>query len=108
MAKDEGGVIEISWMANPFRGDDFELIWTPAAEAVLRYGATQWVLLRSKEDHLKFTQYAAFASKLDFDRYWQSDEIAQVRARLAGFFQLPVLPVWHEAVGSGTLAALTN
>ncbi len=106
--KDVGGVVEIVWIANPFRGDDFEQLWTPTAEAVLRYGATQWAVLRSKDDRNRFHQFAAFESKLDFDRYWQSDEVAQARARVAGLFQIPATPVWHTVSGSGMLTALTN
>jgi len=105
---EEGGVIEIVWFANPFRGNDFEAFWTPHAEAVLRYGATAWAFLRSKDDHLKFTQFAAFETKLDYDRYWQSEELSSARAGASGLFQLPVAPVWHAVVGSGRLSALTN
>jgi hypothetical protein len=106
--KDAGGVVEIEWVANLFRGDDFEAVWTPSAEAVLRYGATGWAFLRSKEDIQHFKQLAVFESKLDFDRYWASEEIVEARANAAGLFQLPVAPIWHVVVGSGMLAALTN
>jgi hypothetical protein len=103
MAKDEGGVVEIKWVINPFRGDDFEAAWRPYAEAVLRYGATAWALLRSKEDHLLFAQFAVFESKLEFERYWQSDEISEARTRINGLYSVPVLPAWHSVSGSGQL-----
>ena len=102
--KDEGLVVEIKWIANPFRGDAFEEIWLPAAEAALDFGATGWALFRSKEGGLDFTQLAFFPTKLDFERYWYSDEIGEVRAQAAGYFQVPVLPTFHGISGTGTLA----
>jgi hypothetical protein len=97
------GLIQIEWVANPFRGDKFERAWLPACEATLDYGARSWALLRSLEDPLAFTQFATFPDKLSFERYWYSAEVAEARAVASGLFQVPVLPVWHGVVGSGTL-----
>lgn len=99
----DGVAVEIRWAINPFRGDAFEAAWRPAAEAALDYGATAWALLRSKEGGLDFTQYAVFPDKDDFDRYWYSDEIADARTAIAGYYQVPLLPVLYRIVGSGTL-----
>jgi hypothetical protein len=96
------GVVEVSWVANPFRGDRFEEAWAPAAEAALTYGASGYLFLRSKEDQLSFTQLAFFEQKLDFERYWYSEEIAEARALAAGLFQVPVLPQWHAVVAAGS------
>jgi hypothetical protein len=97
------GLIEIAWVANPFRGDKFERAWLPACEAALDYGARGWALVRSLEDPLAFTQFATFPDKLSFERYWYSEEVAEARAEASGLFQVPVLPVWYGVVGSGTL-----
>jgi hypothetical protein len=98
------GVVVIRWSATPFRGDRFAEIWTPAAEAALRYGARGWALLRAKEGGADFIQLAYFDSKLDFERYWYSEEIAAARTEAAGLFQVPVLPEFYELVGEGALA----
>ena len=100
----EGVVVEIKWVANPFRGDAFEEIWLPAAEAVMDYGATGWAFFRSLDGRLDFTQLAFVPSKLDFERYWYSDEIGAVRTQAAGYYQVPVLPTFHTIEGSGSLA----
>ena len=42
-----GVMVQIKWVANPFRGDKFEAAWRPAAEKVLDYGATWWTFLRA-------------------------------------------------------------
>jgi hypothetical protein len=97
------GLVEIRWVANPFRADKFERAWLPAAEAALDYGARSWAFVRSREDPWQFVQYATFPDKLSFERYWYSEEIAEARAEANGLFQVPVLPIWYGVVGSGEL-----
>ena len=97
------GVVFIPWVANPFRGERFAELWLPAAEAVLRYGAHGWAFFRAKEGMLDFVQLAYFDSKLDFEHYWYSEEIAAIRTEAAGLFQVPVLPEFHEVMGMGSL-----
>lgn len=97
-------MVQIKWVANPFRGDKFDEAWRPNAEAVLNYGATWWAFLRASDGRLDFTQLALFHDKLDFDRYWYSEEIAEARALASGLFQVPVLPTYHEISGIGELA----
>ena len=86
MSDDAGIAVEINWVVTPFRGDKFEETWRPAAEAALDYGATGWALFRLMDGLLDFTQYAFFPSKLDFERYWYSDEISEARTEIAGWY----------------------
>ena len=97
-------MVVINWVANPFRGDRFEAAWEPAAAAATKYGAKAWAFTRSKDDPLSFMQVAVFESKMDFDRYWLSEEIAQARVDVGGLYQVPILPIWHECVGWGLIA----
>ena len=94
-------MVEIKWVANPFRGDDFAEGWLPAAEAVMDFGATKWAFYRAKDGKLDFIQTAEFESKHDFERYWYSERISEARAKLSGRYQVPLLPTYHEIVGSG-------
>ena len=103
-----GVMVQIKWVANPFRGDKFEDAWLPSAEAVLKYGASWWAFLRAADGRLDFTQLALFQDKLDFDRYWYSEEIAEARALASGLFQVPVLPTYHEVSGLGALAPVPS
>ncbi len=97
-------VMAIIWHANPFRGDKFEDAWRPAAEAVLRYGATEWIFMRSLDDPLDFTQLAVFpGGKIDFERYWYSEEVSEARADASGLYQVPILPVFFRVSGTGEL-----
>lgn len=104
MSDGEGIAVEIRWVANPFRGDKFEEAWLPAAEAALDYGATGWAFFRAEEGLLDFTQFAFFPTKLDFERYWYSEEIADARAQASGLYQVPLLPTFHRITGMGTLS----
>jgi hypothetical protein len=98
----EGPVlVQIRWVINPFRGDVFEEAWLPVAEAALDFGATHWALYRNLDGLLDFIQEAVFPSKLDFERYWYSEEVAQARAETSGIWQVPLLPAFFSIVGEG-------
>ena len=101
-------VMNIVWHANGWRGDKFEDAWRPAAEAVLRYGATEWLFMRSLDDPLDFTQTAVFASKTDFERYWYSEEISDARAEASGLYQVPILPMFFRVKGAGELSPVED
>ena len=97
-------MVVIPWVANPFRGDRLEEAWLPAAALATNYGAKAWAWTRSKDDPLSFTQYAAFENKMDFERYWFSEEVAEARIAIGGLFQVPLLPVWWECVEWGFIS----
>ena len=100
----ESGIgVEIKWVANPFRGDAFEEMWLPAAEAALDYGASGWAFFRAKDGLLDFVQWAFFPEAIDFDRYWYSEEIAAARAKANGLYQVPLLPKIYRIVGIGSV-----
>jgi hypothetical protein len=101
-------VVQLRWVANPFRGDKFAEGWLPAAEAVLDYGATAWGFYRALDGRLDFLQTAAFPSKSGWELYWYSERIAGVRAQLAGTYQVPLLPSFHEVLGEGRVEPLAE
>jgi hypothetical protein len=94
-------LMEIRWVANPFRGEKFGEGWVSSAEAVLDYGATQWSFCRAHDGRLDFVQTALFPSKAHFERYWYSEQIAEKRVELAGYYQIPILPTYWEVLGAG-------
>jgi hypothetical protein len=93
--------VHIVWHANPFRGDKLEAGLLPLAELALDFGADSWVLYRTVEGGLDFMQQATFQAKADFDRYWYSEEVGELRAKLAGWYQVPLLPTFHRIAGQG-------
>jgi hypothetical protein len=94
-------MVQIKWVANPFRGDVFAEGWRPAAEAVMDYGARSWAFYRAQDGRLDFVQEAIFESKADFERYWYSERIAEYRTQLAGKYQVPLLPTVWEILCAG-------
>jgi hypothetical protein len=95
--------VMLHWVVNPFRGDRFAEGWLPAAEAALDYGATAWSFYRAHDGRLDFLQTATFPTKEGWDRYWYSEEISEKRVELAGYYQVPLLPTFHEVLGEGIL-----
>ncbi len=106
--KPEESVVFILWHANPFRGDKFEDAWRPHAQAALDFGASSWAFFRSKDDPLDFIQLASFETKLEFERYWYSEEISEARAEASGLYQVPILPQWLRVVDAGELSSLAQ
>ncbi len=103
MSDDSGVAIEVRWAANPFRGDQFNEMWLPAAEAALDYGATGWAFFRSQDGLHDFVQWAFFPKAADWDRYWYSEEIAAARAKANGLYQVPLLPKVYRITGMGSV-----
>jgi hypothetical protein len=99
-------LVHITWHVNPFRGDKFAEGWAPAAEAVLDYGGVSWGFYRALDGRLDFIQEALFPSKADFERYWYSEEIAERRVELQGYFNVPIQPEFYEIVGDGRALSL--
>ena len=99
-------LVHIPWAVNPFRGDKFAEGWAPAAEMVLDFGAVSWGFYRSLDGRLDFIQEAVFPSKAHWERYWYSEELAEMRVQLQGYFNVPVLPELYEIVGEGRALSL--
>jgi hypothetical protein len=94
-------VVTILWHATPFRGDKFEDAWRPVAALSLDYGASFWAFFRSTDDPLDFTQIAIFPDKKAWERYWYSEEVSEARAESSGYYEVPILPIWHRVVDTG-------
>ena len=97
------GVVHIPWYATVFRGDRFALALAEIAPVALRYGATEYVTYRYRDDRYRFSQYATFENKVDFERYWYSEEFGRWRADYAGWYQVPVVYGWTDVISAGKL-----
>jgi hypothetical protein len=97
------GVVHIPWYATVLRHDRFADAVANAAPHVLRYGATQYAVHRSRDDRYRILQMAWFDSKSDWYRYWDGPEMIEFRRRNAGDFQIPVTYVWHDELVAGAL-----
>jgi len=97
------GVVNIPWYATVFRGDKFEVALQEIAPIAMRYGATDFEVLRSNDDRYRFWQFAYFEEKTDFERYWYGREFSDWRADYTSWYTVPVLYTWFDRVVAGSL-----
>jgi len=97
------GVVNIPWYATLFRGDGFEVALREIAPLALRYGATDYEVMRSNDDRYRFFQFAHFEEKADFEAYWYGPEFIEWRAGYTSWFQVPVVYSWFDRVIAGAL-----
>lgn len=96
------GVIHIQWYATVLQGDIFvDAITEQAAPLTLRYGATKYIVMRSKDDPYRMTQYVWFDSHDDWYRYWDGPEMREFRAYWSQKYQAPITYVWFDEIASG-------
>ncbi|MFL5822760.1 MAG: hypothetical protein ACJ764_04890 [Solirubrobacteraceae bacterium] len=97
------GVVHVQWYATVLRQEALALEICQAARIALRYGATQYSVMRSRDDHYKITQMAWFEDKNDWYRYWDGPEMIEFRRRNQGHYQVPTAYVWHDELDAGAL-----
>jgi hypothetical protein len=95
------GVVHIPWYATVFRGDRLEAALREIAPVALRYGASRYLVYRNRDDMYKFLQTATFATKLDFEAYWDGPEFRDFRTIYSSYYQVPVLYTWADLVIEG-------
>jgi quinol monooxygenase YgiN len=97
------GVVNIPWYATLFRGDGFEAALREIAPVSLRYGATDFEVMRSNDDRYRFWQFAHFEDKADFEAYWYGPEFNEWRADYTSWFQVPIVYSWFDRVSAGAI-----
>jgi hypothetical protein len=85
----------IDWRIHPFRADRWLEIWEPALDRALAFGASSCFLSRDVEDPLHFRQVSVWERREDFDRYWFSDELVDLREAALNYYNKPLSPAWH-------------
>ena len=97
------GIVLIPWYATVWRGDRLEAAVEEIAPVALRYGATEYEVLRSREDRYRIRQTAAFERKIDFERYWYGPEFEVFRGEYASWFQVPIVYEWYDQIAFGAI-----
>ncbi len=98
------GTVIIPWYATGFRSDGFEEALNEIAAVALRYGASSYAVYRARDDKYKFQQFATFVEPIDWQRYWEGQEMIYFRARHASWYQVPVLYGWWDQTAAGGVA----
>ena len=102
------GVANIPWYATLFRGDQFEVALREIAPVALRYGATDFEVMRSNDDRYRFFQFAHFEDKADWELYWYGQEFKTWRADYSSWYQVPLVYSFFNRVIAGALTENGN
>jgi quinol monooxygenase YgiN len=94
-------VLTIEYHTTPFRAGRFLERYEPAIARVLAYGAKGYVFYRAVDDPDHFVHVSYWEDRQDFDRYWLSREMREIRESVAGLHDLPVLPHWNYLITRG-------
>lgn len=97
------GTVIVPWYATGFRQDAFATALNEVAATALRYGASSYGVYRSREDKYRFQQLAVFEDHLDWERYWQGDEMTFFRTAHSSWHQVPVLYGWWDLTAHGAV-----
>jgi hypothetical protein len=97
------GTVIVPWYATGFRSDAFEQALGEVAATALRYGASSYAVYRSRDDRYRFQQFAAFEEYLDWERFWEGDEMSFFRASHSSWYQVPVLYGWWDLAAGGAI-----
>jgi quinol monooxygenase YgiN len=100
------GAVHVPWYATGLRADALEAALAEIAPVALRYGASEYSVYRSRDDAYRFTQYAKFADKADFERYWYGEEFSIWRADYSSWYQVPVVYQWADMLIRGGVGEL--
>ena len=95
------GFVHVPWYATGFRGDQLQAELERVTPLATRYGATQYVVYRGRDDRYKFLQAIEFEDHLDWERFWEGPEMVDFRTFCQGWFQVPVLYSWFDLVCQG-------
>jgi hypothetical protein len=88
----------IDWRLHPMRADRWLDIWVPAVDRALAFGATSCFLSRDVDDPLHFRQVSVWERRDDFERYWYSDELVDLREAALSYYNKPLSPQWHSMI----------
>jgi hypothetical protein len=97
------GTVIIPWYATGFRGNRFEEALSEIAAVAMRYGASSYAVYRQRDDRYRFQQFAVFEEHLDWERYWEGEEMTAFRAIHSSWYQVPVLYGWWDQIVGGAI-----
>ena len=94
-------MVEIDYHLTPFRAERFAALYRPIVPRVLVYGAKGYSFLRSEEDSDHFTHASIWENRADFQRFWMSREMQEMRQKVSGLYEQPVVPGWATVIDRG-------
>jgi heme-degrading monooxygenase HmoA len=90
--------VQLDYIVTPFRAQRFVDRYRPAIVRPLSYGARGYLFYRGEDDPDHFVHMSFWDDRADFDRWWFSREMTDVRAATIGLYDQPLLPHWHTVL----------
>jgi len=85
-------VVQLDFHLTPFRAERFVNAYRPAVPLVLEYGAKGYSFYRTDEDPDHFMHLSYWDDRKQFDHYWMSREMRDIRRQIIGFHDHLLLP----------------
>jgi heme-degrading monooxygenase HmoA len=93
--------VALEYSVTPFRAQRFVDRYRPAIARPLSYGARGYLFYRSEDDPDSFVHLSFWDDRANFDRWWFSREMVEVRTAVMGLHDQPLLPHWHTVLDQG-------
>ncbi|MDX8152803.1 hypothetical protein SK069_14475 [Patulibacter brassicae] len=93
--------IHLPYYATGLRADQLGEALEGLTADLLRHGAHDVRLYRSKEDAYRFRQVIVVASKADWTRIWNSEFFIDFRTTKIALYQKPLAYEMYEVISSG-------
>jgi len=93
--------VQLDWVVTPFRAQRFYDLYHPAIARPLDYGASGYLFYRSEDDSDHFVHMSFWSDRADFDRWWLSREMQEIRVAVSGLHGQPMVPHWHTVLDRG-------
>jgi quinol monooxygenase YgiN len=93
--------VQIEYHLTPFRAERFAALYRPIVPRVMAYGAKGYMFYRSEFDSDHFIHSSLWEDRADFERFWASREVQDLRQKILGLYEQPVLPEWATILDRG-------
>jgi heme-degrading monooxygenase HmoA len=94
-------MVNIDFHLTPFRAEKFSTIYRPIVPRVMVYGAKGYSFYRSEEDSDHFVHASLWEDRADFQRFWFSREMTEMRQKTVGLYGQLLLPAWSTILERG-------
>src|SRR5262249_54213380 len=90
--------VTIRLKATPFRADKLALAYLREVPKVMDYGALGYSFMREEDDSHHFLHVSYWNDRSDFEQWWFSFEMQNLRQEIQGVHDEPMLPHWNQVI----------
>ena len=94
-------MVSIDYHLTPFRAERFYSLYRPIVPRVMAYGAKGYSFTRYEDDSDHFVHSSYWEDRADFQRFWLSREMQEIRQATGSLYEQPVIPGWSTILERG-------